>query len=158
MVLVNPGGPGGAGTRLPLHLSGSTVGGIGTNHDLIGFGPRGIGYSASISCAARPDDGAEPDDSLPEEAKARAGFERDGKRNRRCAEAGPEFVRNPTTADIARDMDRAPQPPQQRRPVHMGLPDRTCAGLADRIGTAAERAPSSRVCAATGGPPTRNPQ
>ncbi|MET9265941.1 alpha/beta fold hydrolase [Amycolatopsis sp. NPDC004079] len=102
-VLVNPGGPGDSGMGLPRDLLESTVAGIGTHHDLIGFAPRGIGYSAGLSC---PHDSAEPDPSLPDKEKARFTAEQNAKRYRACVAKDPEFMRNLTSANIARDMDR----------------------------------------------------
>ncbi|HEX6342267.1 alpha/beta fold hydrolase [Umezawaea sp.] len=103
VVLLNPGGPGGSGMEMPKELLRSQAAGIGVHHDLIGFAPRGVGYSAAVACE---DDWTQPDPSLPEKEKARFEAERDGRNHRRCVEEDPEFVRNLTTANIARDMDR----------------------------------------------------
>ncbi|WP_434446677.1 alpha/beta fold hydrolase [Lentzea sp. E54] len=103
VVLFNPGGPGGSGMELPNSILRSRAAGIGVHHDLIGFSPRGVGYSAAVSCR---DDRTQPDPSLPEKEKARFVAERDGRNHQRCIAEDPEFVRNLTTANIARDMDR----------------------------------------------------
>lgn len=52
------------------------------------------------------DDRTQPDPSLSEKEKARFVAERDGRNHQRCIAEDPEFVRNLTTANIARDMDR----------------------------------------------------
>ncbi|WP_410661379.1 alpha/beta fold hydrolase [Amycolatopsis sp. lyj-112] len=106
VVLLNPGGPGQAGIHEPRWLTDSQAAGIGVDHDLIGFDPRGVDYSADVACPPRPGDDAEPPSSLPDKEKARFVFERDAKVNRRCVAADPEFVRNLTTDNVARDMDR----------------------------------------------------
>ncbi|SEP82644.1 TAP-like protein [Lentzea xinjiangensis] len=103
VVLLNPGGPGGSGMELPKSILRSRAAGIGAHHDLVGFAPRGVGYSAGVSCQ---DDLTQPDPSLPEKERARFVAERDGRNHQRCVAQDPEFVRNLTTANIARDMDR----------------------------------------------------
>ncbi|MCS7477902.1 alpha/beta hydrolase [Umezawaea endophytica] len=103
VILVNPGGPGGSGMELPNSLLRSEAAGIGVHHDLIGFAPRGVGYSAAVACE---DDWTQPDPSLSEKEKARFEADRDGRNHQRCVAEDPEFVRNLTTATIARDMDR----------------------------------------------------
>jgi len=55
-LLVNPGGPGDAGTPLPLSLrnaalrAGGSSAEIFSRFDVVGFDPRGVGKSTSISC------------------------------------------------------------------------------------------------------------
>ena len=105
-VLFNPGGPGQAGIHLPTNISESEAAGIGADHDLIGFDPRGVQYSADVACPSQSEDSTEPPASLSGKEKARFVFERDAKVNQRCVDADPEFVRNLTTGNIAKDMDR----------------------------------------------------
>jgi len=88
---------------MPGHLADSHAGGIGVHHDLVGFDPRGVGYSADLPC---PGDTSEPDPSLPEKEQARQTAERAAAANRECVDANPAFVRNLTTPTIARDLDR----------------------------------------------------
>jgi pimeloyl-ACP methyl ester carboxylesterase len=102
-VLLNPGGPGQSGLDMPGHIADSRAGGIGVHHDLVGFDPRGVGYSADLPC---PGDDTEPDPSLPEEDQAREAAGRAAAANRECVDASPAFVRNLTTPTIARDLDR----------------------------------------------------
>ncbi|MFD5095122.1 alpha/beta fold hydrolase [Amycolatopsis thailandensis] len=106
VVLLNPGGPGQSGIHEPRWVTDSKAAGIGVDHDLIGFDPRGVDYSADVACPPLPGDDAEPPSSLPDKEKARFVFERDAKVNQRCVTADPEFVRNLTTENVARDMDR----------------------------------------------------
>jgi pimeloyl-ACP methyl ester carboxylesterase len=102
-VLLNPGGPGQSGLDMPRSIADSRAGGIGVHHDLIGFDPRGVGYSADLPCVA---DTTEPSPGLPDEAEAREAAERTAEANRRCVDADPAFARNLTTPTIARDLDR----------------------------------------------------
>jgi pimeloyl-ACP methyl ester carboxylesterase len=105
-VLLNPGGPGQSGLDMPRHLADSHAGGINVHHDLVGFDPRGVGYSADLPCAA---DIPEPDPGLSEEEKARETAARTAEAHRKCVDAHPAFVRNLTTPTIARDLDRIRQ-------------------------------------------------
>lgn len=103
VILLNPGGPGGSGMEMPGRFLRSQAAGLGVHHDLIGFAPRGVGYSAGVSCT---DDWTQPDPSLSEKEQARFVAERNGRNHQRCVAKDPEFIRNLTTANIARDMDR----------------------------------------------------
>jgi pimeloyl-ACP methyl ester carboxylesterase len=106
VVLLNPGGPGQSGLTMPRSIAGSHAGGIGLHHDLIGFDPRGVGYSADLPCAV---DFPDPDPGVPDKEKAREAAEHAAAANRECVAAHPAFVRNLTTPTIARDLDRIRQ-------------------------------------------------
>ncbi|MBE8519846.1 alpha/beta fold hydrolase [Amycolatopsis sp. H6(2020)] len=100
-VLLNPGGPGQSGLTMPGSIADSHAGGLGVHHDLVGFDPRGVGYSADLPC---PTEFPEP--GIPDKEKARQAAERAAVANRKCVDAHPAFVRNLTTPTIARDLDR----------------------------------------------------
>ena len=102
-IVFNPGGPGQSGMAIPRHITESQAAGLGVHHDLIGFDPRGVDYSAGIDC---PADETPPDPTLSEKDKARFIAERDAKAAKRCFDADPAFVRSLTTPNIARDVDR----------------------------------------------------
>ncbi|MFB9686672.1 alpha/beta fold hydrolase [Amycolatopsis plumensis] len=99
-ILLNPGGPGQSGLTMPGSIADSHAGGLGVHHDLVGFDPRGVGYSADLPCPAEF-----PEPSTDKE-KAREAAERFAEANRKCVDADPAFVRNLTTPTIARDLDR----------------------------------------------------
>lgn len=101
-ILVNPGGPGQQGVTMPHHLAASKAAGLTVHHDLVGFDPRGIGYSTAVPC--EPDD-AQPDPSLSPKERARFVAERDARRNRECFDRDPDLARSMTTQNVARDMD-----------------------------------------------------
>jgi pimeloyl-ACP methyl ester carboxylesterase len=102
---LNPGGPGGSGYLMALDLMIYNDASMRLNdrYDLIGFDPRGIGYSTRTSCAL--DGGAESTGPLTEQA-ARAAFDSGAAANRTCAATDPAFLSQLTTANIARDLDR----------------------------------------------------
>jgi pimeloyl-ACP methyl ester carboxylesterase len=103
VLLSNPGGPGGSAISYPFDLRTSTIGGVAENYDLIGFDPRGVGFSAAQFCDF-PD---QPPPPAPRDAeqKARNSFEYEATWNRTCAVGDPEFVAQLTTENTARDMD-----------------------------------------------------
>ena len=102
-ILFNPGGPGQSGMAMPRDIAASKAAGLLVHHDLIGFDPRGVDYSASLPC---PGDETQPDPSLSEKDQARFIAERDAKANARCIAQDPALVHSLTTPDVARDMDR----------------------------------------------------
>lgn len=54
ILLANPGGPGGSGTYLADMLPALIPGGVGTQYDVVGWDPRGVGNSTpSLHCNAR---------------------------------------------------------------------------------------------------------
>ncbi|MGW0522571.1 alpha/beta fold hydrolase [Crossiella sp. NPDC003009] len=106
VVVFNPGGPGQAGIEMPGRISESKAAELGREHDLIGFDPRGVQYSADVTCPREPGDTGEPPPGRSEEDKARFVFERTAKVNQRCTALDPEFVSQLTTQNIARDVDR----------------------------------------------------
>lgn len=100
-MLLNPGGPGQSGLTMPGSIADSHAGGLGVHHDLVGFDPRGVGYSADLPCPAEL-----PEPGISDKEKAREAAERFAAANRKCVAADPAFVRNLTTPTIARDLDR----------------------------------------------------
>jgi pimeloyl-ACP methyl ester carboxylesterase len=60
---VNPGGPGGSGYLMPheLALTSPQFAALAEKYDLIGFDPRGVGYSTRAACAQPGGDVTPPD-------------------------------------------------------------------------------------------------
>jgi pimeloyl-ACP methyl ester carboxylesterase len=107
ILLSNPGGPGGPGLDLPSVLAALLPAQVVDQYDLIGFDPRGIGYSTPVTCglSATPDPTLTlpypaPDGSIARNvAYARATAAA-------CAGASGDLMPFITTANTARDMDR----------------------------------------------------
>jgi pimeloyl-ACP methyl ester carboxylesterase len=109
VLLMNPGGPGGPGLAMPAELV-KRLGGSGLPdaYDVIGFDPRGTGYSTPVTCDLTPEqrgavlgpyaDG--PRDVVATAAKARVVAKQCG----RAATA--DLLPHMTTANTARDLDR----------------------------------------------------
>ena len=56
VLLYNPGGPGESGINGPTFLAAGLPQAVQDRYDLIGFDPRGINYSAPVSCSLAPED------------------------------------------------------------------------------------------------------
>lgn len=109
VLLTNPGGPGGPGLSWPLSLVALGLpASVRDAYDVIGFDPRGIGYSTPVSCALPPELQV---DNVPPYARDAADVVRQAAHARdvagRCT-SGPaaELLPYITTANTARDMDR----------------------------------------------------
>jgi len=107
VLLYNPGGPGASGLSGPTRLTRLLPASVRERYDLVGFDPRGIGWSAPVSCSLAPADQdllrfvpyPEPDGDISENVaysqRAAAG----------CAATSGHLLPHITTANTARDMD-----------------------------------------------------
>lgn len=121
---LNPGGPGGSGYLMPiLHVLDDRNGNgkeLNERYDLIGFDPRGVGYSTKLDC---PDyDGGPSLGSSPiTEDAARRYHDWTVRANRACAQRDPAFLGQLTTTNVARDMDRIRRGLGERRLSYLGI-------------------------------------
>ncbi|MBE1487771.1 alpha/beta fold hydrolase [Plantactinospora soyae] len=105
---LNPGGPGGSGYLMPVEviLRGESTAGLNERYDLIGFDPRGVGYSTKVDCPA-PDEMPDPPPPGPlTEDHARRIYDAQVAANAACGRSDPPFLGQLTTANVARDLDR----------------------------------------------------
>jgi pimeloyl-ACP methyl ester carboxylesterase len=107
VLLFNPGGPGGSGLDFPTQLLPLLPPAVTDRFDLIGFDPRGIGYSAPVTCGLATNVAADlvlpypaPDGSITRNIS----FGRDTAQS--CARLSGDLLPFITTANTARDMDR----------------------------------------------------
>ncbi|MGV9324389.1 alpha/beta fold hydrolase [Streptosporangium sandarakinum] len=115
VLVISPGGPGISNIDAPATYAAGKLGPLAVDHDLIGFDPRGVGYSDKIKCdredpppaasAKGKGAGQESPPAISPKEEARAGFAETAAYNRRCASKDPAFVRQLTTTNIARDVD-----------------------------------------------------
>ncbi|MGW3959796.1 alpha/beta hydrolase [Amycolatopsis sp. NPDC005003] len=110
VLLMNPGGPGSPGLAMPAQLLQRTGGsGLPDAYDVIGFDPRGTGYSTPVTCGM----------TTPEERGAVLGPYADGPGDviatavdaravaAKCGSASTkDLLPHMTTANTARDLDR----------------------------------------------------
>ena len=104
---LNPGGPGGSGYLMPVQLlTSGEAGALNERYDLIGFDPRGVGYSTTMDCPPpQGDPGPRPVGPLTREAAQRR-YDVEVQANAACGRTDPGFLGHLTTADVARDLDR----------------------------------------------------
>lgn len=108
-LLLNPGGPGGPGLPMPLDLAAlGAPASLLDSYDLIGFDPRGVGYSAPVDCGidlAEYNTNIPPYATSPKDVKDRASFV-EGIAEM-CADADTDgSLKHMSTANTARDMDQ----------------------------------------------------
>lgn len=103
VLVISPGGPGVSNIDSPATYAAGRLGTLAVDHDLIGFDPRGVGYSDKIKCDWE-DPPSTASTASPKE-KAKAVFAETAAYNKRCAAEDPAFVRQLTTTNIARDVD-----------------------------------------------------
>ncbi|MBP2331185.1 pimeloyl-ACP methyl ester carboxylesterase [Kibdelosporangium banguiense] len=107
VLLLNPGGPGGAGRDLPVPIAQLAPRSVTDAYDLIGFDPRGTGQSAPNTCALTPEQ-QDPTKVLPYPAPNGdiTGSVAYAKQiAKQCFEHSGARLPYVTTANTARDMD-----------------------------------------------------
>ncbi|MFG2003067.1 alpha/beta fold hydrolase [Spirillospora sp. NPDC048911] len=105
-VAVLPGGPGGSGYLDPIvrvALRNKEMAKLNERHDIIGFDPRGVGYSTKVACPISPPGPPEPG-TLTKEA-ARKIYDAQVAANRDCGRSDPAFLGQLTTDNVARDLN-----------------------------------------------------
>jgi pimeloyl-ACP methyl ester carboxylesterase len=113
-LLFNPGGPGGSGLWFPRlgqadmpaptkQIWATTA----RTYDMVGFDPRGVGYSAPISCVApsKFQHAPTPDPRHPSAAVKRRERAKAAATAAGCLKRSGALLGHMTTADIARDID-----------------------------------------------------
>jgi pimeloyl-ACP methyl ester carboxylesterase len=107
-LLLNPGGPGASGLGVPSGTAHKSVWKEVTRaYDLIGFDPRGVGFSAPVSCTD-PQQHAQtpkPDPVPHSEADKQRAHERARDYAQGCKDRTGDLLRHIDTPDTARDMD-----------------------------------------------------
>jgi pimeloyl-ACP methyl ester carboxylesterase len=108
ILLFNPGGPGERGLFDPSGVGQALPDDVRAQYDLVGFDPRGIGYSAPVTCALAPED-QDIFLLLPYPAVDR-GIEENVAYSQRVAagceaNSSADLLPHITTANTARDMD-----------------------------------------------------
>lgn len=103
---LNPGGPGGSGYLMPVEIimMSETNARLNDRYDLIGFDPRGVGYSTKVNCS-HPGGKPPAPGPLTKEA-ARRVYDSEVDHNGACGRSDPGFLGGLTTVTMARDLDR----------------------------------------------------
>ena len=116
VLMLNPGGPGGA--AMPLVLLGPRMPAVAAQYDLVGLDPRFVGRSSPIECRWTTDTfvrSAGPDRRTFDEGVGLARTLADG-----CAQGHEALLPHASTRNTARDMDRVRQALGERRVSYLG--------------------------------------
>jgi pimeloyl-ACP methyl ester carboxylesterase len=121
-IAVNPGGPGAGGYLTPIDfmMTNQESARLDDRYDLIGFDPRGVGYSTKIICAGAGQGQPPAPGPLTEEA-ARGIFDRQVAQNETCGQSDPEFLGQLTTVNVARDLERVRNALGERKLNFLGV-------------------------------------
>ncbi|WP_051856277.1 alpha/beta fold hydrolase [Streptomyces sp. NRRL B-1347] len=98
------GGPGFANIADVTSTARYGLGPLNGERDFIGLDLRGSGYSEHIRCDVKPLRHTALD--APQREVAKAEFDQQAELNKRCTQADPEFARQITPENAARDIDR----------------------------------------------------
>jgi pimeloyl-ACP methyl ester carboxylesterase len=106
-IALNPGGPGGSGYLMPIDVTmfNEESARLNDRYDLIGFDPRGVGYSTKVNCPGVGMGEPPPPGPLTEEAAKRS-YDSQVAGNDACGRSDPDFLGQLTTLNVARDLDR----------------------------------------------------
>ncbi|WP_327587882.1 alpha/beta hydrolase [Nonomuraea sp. NBC_00507] len=105
---LNPGGPGAAGYLFPLQIASMSQANAKLNdrYDLIGFDPRGVGYSTKVDCPSPQGKGGPPEPGPLTKETAKLIHDSGVAANKACGDSNPAFLGQLTTLNSARDLDR----------------------------------------------------
>ncbi|UBU08345.1 alpha/beta fold hydrolase [Nonomuraea gerenzanensis] len=120
---LNPGGPGASGYLFPLQIASMDQANARLNerYDLIGFDPRGVGYSTKADCPAPQGQGVPPEPGpLPKET-AKLIHDSGVAANKACGDFDPAFLGQLTTLNSARDLDRVRIALGERKLSYLGI-------------------------------------
>ncbi|MFI0411163.1 alpha/beta hydrolase [Actinomadura sp. 3N508] len=109
-LFVNPGGPGGQGTAMAFQADGFLAPDVLDRFDIVGFDPRGIGFSDNVACFKSAKDQtlalAGLGVAFPIGAKQEAAFIKSAKAlGNGCSTTGKKLAGAMSTAEVARDME-----------------------------------------------------
>lgn len=120
-IFVNPGGPGGQGT-MALGIGLSLGEEVTSKYDVIGIDPRGIGFSERLNCASTDGIDFKNINFFPTNgAEVSAHIINDKKFRDECRHNNPRIARYMTTADLARDLDRAREAVGDKKMTFIGV-------------------------------------
>lgn len=110
-LFVNPGGPGGSGIELAQNADANFSGALLDRFDIVGFDPRGVGFSSNVRCFANNAQnesvlGVLGSTPFPDTAaETRAFIKATNTHAAACSGTGLPLTAAVSTAEVARDMD-----------------------------------------------------
>ncbi|MGN9911172.1 alpha/beta fold hydrolase [Phytohabitans sp. LJ34] len=131
-LFVNPGGPGGRGTLLPIELDSVLPAEILRRFDVVGFDPRGVGLSGAIRCFATGEEAEAVYGRVVLVPVTRPEIASTLRANRdltdACAARGGPLLPHVSTLNVARDLDRLRAAVGDRRLTYLGFSYGTLVG------------------------------
>ncbi|WP_328604277.1 alpha/beta hydrolase [Amycolatopsis sp. NBC_00345] len=131
VLVLNPGGPGGTGVWMPELIRTSKLAELAKYYDLVGFDPRGTGYSAQVDCQAL---GGQPE-QRPGQSEKDYAFEVIHWRATKyagCEEQDPGLASSLGAVTMARDVDRIREALGEPKISYFGVSWGTALGAAYR--------------------------
>lgn len=107
-IFINPGGPGGSAVKAVRRFAETLSEEVQNTYDIVGLDPRGTGYSEAFTCGNYPDGPDVPVFPLKSGDGAHI-LAKEAAFRDACRAADPRIGMFMTTADLARDLDRARQ-------------------------------------------------
>ncbi len=129
VLLMNPGGPGGAGRTMPLIFADTPAAKAAASYDVIGFDPRGTGASEPRLRCAPAHKKALPDSVPTNLAQERFWLRRAKKFAHTCGKKYGPLLAHMRTEDTARDMDAIRRALGQKRISYFGYSWGTYLGM-----------------------------
>ncbi|MFF3687658.1 alpha/beta hydrolase [Streptomyces sp. NPDC002187] len=125
-LFVNPGGPGGAGTKALPYWYDLFPRELRQRFDIVSWDPRGVGDSTAVRCFRTTKEALAWQERVPVgfpvDARERATvFTSSAELGRLCERRDPELLRHVNTADTARDLDRLRQAVGDRQLSYLGV-------------------------------------
>lgn len=132
-LFVNPGGPGGSGTAIAYAAPQFLGDGVLDRFDVVGFDPRGIGFSDNVRCFRSVKDQTAVLDGLNvafpyTKAEERAYVASSRALGRACSSSGRPLSGSMSTAEAARDMDVLRRAVGDRKLTYLGFSYGTALG------------------------------
>lgn len=124
------GGPGLVKVSAPAGVLKTGLRPLAADHDIVSMDDRGSGYSDKVVCEDEPF-GDVPPTAGPKE-RFKANFDYESRFNKRCVAKDPEFARQLTPANAARDLDMLRQALGVPQIDYYGVSFSTAVGLAYR--------------------------
>lgn len=126
-LFVNPGGPGESGVELAANAADGLSPELRAAFDIVGFDPRGTGYSDHVQCFADDDPtraavvAAMAPDNIFGEAEQNAAVEASVTLGTACSTTGRDLASSMSTAEVARDMDALRRMVGDEQLTYLGL-------------------------------------
>ena len=136
-LFVNPGGPGGQGTALAYQAPQFLGADVLDRFDIVGFDPRGIGFSSNVACFTSTRDQslalAGLNVAFPVGAKQEAAYIKSAKAlGKGCSTTGKKMAGAMSTAEVARDMDVLRRAVGDKKLSYLGFSYGTALGQMNR--------------------------